>query len=97
MYLVFQVASDDVTTQRNGLVALFANIENSAMQYLQLMNHQAESNRFFQAVPVRYSAFHCFLPDEMTVIRGLILNMIGKRTRLITRVHIGKFNFWFCG
>jgi len=87
MYTVFQVASDDETTQRNGLVALYSHNESNVLDYLGLAMHQTESIRFFGAAPVRYSAVHCFLPDESSILRGFVANSVGKRTRLITRVH----------
>ena len=91
MYIIFQVASDDETTQRNGLVAVYSIFENSAVEIFQLAYHQTEAHKFFEAVPLRYSAFHCILPDGLDVLKMLILNMIGKRTRLITRIHTGMY------
>ena len=92
MYTVFQVASDDETTQRNGLVALYSHNESNVLDYLGLAMHQTESIRFFGAAPVRYSAVHCFLPDESSILRGFVANSVGKRTRLITRVHAGEYS-----
>ena len=90
MYMIFQVASDDEMTQRNGLVAVYAKHESALKDFVELAVHQRESNRFFDAVPVRYSAFHCFLSDK--ILRGMVLTMIGKRTRLITRMHTGMYS-----
>jgi len=87
MYNVFQAASDDETTQRNGLVALYDCMDNSGVHIMRMAVHQKECQKFFEAVPVRYSAFHCFLPDALDIIRGPVMNMVGKRTRLITRIH----------
>jgi len=87
MYTVFQAASDDVTTQRLGLVAVFSSVEDSTVGFFQFAYHQTECLKFFEAVPLRYSAFHCILPEGLELLKGLILNMVGKRTRLITRVH----------
>lgn len=88
MYLVFQVASDDDTTQRNGIVALYSCYSSSSLRdYLELAVHQNESIKFFEAVPLRYSAFHYFSDIGSNGLRGMVLNSIGKRTRLITRVH----------
>jgi len=52
---------------------------------VEYISHQTECIRFMDAIPMRYSAFHCFLEDDLT--RGMVLNMIGKKTRLITRIH----------
>lgn len=87
-YMIFQAAADDVTTQRNGLVAIFStNPEYKTAGFYQMAFHQNESIKFFEAVPLRYSAFHFILPSEMEFLKGFILNMIGKRMRLVTRIH----------
>ena len=91
MYFVFQVASDDETTQRNGLVAIYSRHEHEIRHYFELAIHQTESIKFFAAAPLRYSAFHCFLPNDVHHFPGLVLNMVGNRTRLITRLHTGTF------
>ena len=90
MYMMGQVASDDVCTQKNGLVVTYSrHSTNTVREIVEYGPHQTECNRWIDSVPVRISAFHCFLPDDIT--RGMILNMIGKRTRLITRIHTGAF------
>ena len=89
MYTVFQAASDDETTQRNGLVAVYSVFETSAVEIYRRAYHQTEAHKFFEAVPIRYSAFHCILPEGLDVLKVLILNMVGKKTRLITRIHSG--------
>jgi hypothetical protein len=87
MYIMGQVASDDECTQKNGLVCIYSRHSTAVREIVEYGSHQTECNRYMNSVPVRYSAFHCFLPDDIT--RGMILNMIGKRTRLITRIHTG--------
>jgi len=87
MYLIFQVASDDEITQRNGLVALFYPMDDKWKQFFPLAVFQTETKKFFDAVPLRYSAFHFFLLNEAIILRGLLFGMIGKKLRLVTRAH----------
>ena len=95
MYMMGQVASDDVCTQKNGLVVTYSrHSTNTVREIVEYGPHQTECNRWIDSVPVRISAFHCFLPDDIT--RGMILNMIGKRTRLITRIHTGASFMMIC-
>jgi hypothetical protein len=91
MYLIFQVASDDETTQCKGLVALYTLHDNSAISFVQLALHTTECKKFFDAVPLRYSAIHCFTNDDMSVILGIIFNMIGKGRNLRMRANIGAY------
>ena len=96
--MIFQAASEDETTQRNGLVAIYSRYDDNLKQFLQLAFHQAECMRLFDAVPLRYSAFHLFLPDDIHAIRGVMMNMVGKKIRLITQGHTGAFSiFRLCG
>jgi len=88
MYVIGQVASDDVCTQKNGLVNIYSQLNSDCLQIRYMIGlavQQTECQRFMDAIPLRYSANHIFVQDDVT--RGMVLNMIGKQTRLITRVH----------
>jgi hypothetical protein len=98
MYIIGQVASDDECTQKNGLVCIYSRHSTTLREVVEYASHQTECIRFVASLPVRYSAFHCFLPDD--IIKGMMLNMIGKRTRLVTRIHTGtlvRFAYLFFG
>jgi hypothetical protein len=88
-YLCFGVLAEDVTTQRNGVVSLgfFSEGDNDL-----LAMERKGFLRFFEAVPLRWSAFHLCIPSNpaYSIVKGLMLTVIPKDMRRITRVHSGK-------
>ena len=93
-YLCFAVLAEDLTTQRNGVVSLgFFSYDNNDL----LVMERKGFLRFFQAVPLRWSGFHLCIPNNpaFNVIKGLMLTVIPKEMRRITRIHSGEFNYWW--
>ena len=87
-YLCFGVLAEDLTTQRNGVVSLgFFSYDNNDL----LVMERKRFLRFFEGVPLRWSAFHLCIPNNpaYNVIKGLLLTVIPKEIRQITRVHSG--------
>lgn len=92
-YLCFGVLAEDLTTQRNGVVSVgFFSYDDNDL----LIMERKGFLRFFQAVPLRWSGFHLCIPNNpaFNVIKGLMLTVIPKDMRLITRVHSGEYNKW---
>jgi len=87
-YLCFGVLAEDLTTQRNGVVSLgFFSYENNDLLTLE----RDRFLEFFEAVPLRWSGFHLCIPNNpaYTLVKGLLLAVIPKEMRRITRVHQG--------
>jgi len=88
-YLCFGVLAEDVTTQRNGVVSIgfFSEGDNDLLA----MERECFL-RFFEAVPLRWSGFHLCIPSNPanSILIGLMLTVIPKDMRRITRVHSGK-------
>eukprot|EP00531_Pseudo-nitzschia_arenysensis_P003655 CAMPEP_0116122170 /NCGR_PEP_ID=MMETSP0329-20121206/4074_1 /TAXON_ID=697910 /ORGANISM="Pseudo-nitzschia arenysensis, Strain B593" /LENGTH=500 /DNA_ID=CAMNT_0003616005 /DNA_START=279 /DNA_END=1780 /DNA_ORIENTATION=- len=87
-YLCFGVLAEDLTTQRNGVVSLgFFSYDNNDL----LVMERKGFLRFFQAVPLRWSGFHLCIPNNpaFNLIKGLMLTVIPKEMRRITRLHSG--------
>lgn len=87
-YLAFGVLAEDLMTQRNGVVSLgFFSAEDNDL----LMLDRKGFLRFFAAVPLRWSAFHLCIPPTpaFTIFKGLILSVIPKEVRRVTRIHSG--------
>ena len=88
-YLCFGVLAEDVTTQRNGVVSLgFFSYDDNDL----LVMERKGFLQFFQAVPLRWSGFHLCIPNNpaFNVVKGLMLSVIPKDMRRITRVHSGE-------
>jgi len=87
-YLCFGVLAEDLTTQRNGVVsmAFFSNVDNDL-----LVRESKGFQQFFEAVPLRWSGFHFCLAKNpaFNLLKGLILKIIPKDMRRITRFHLG--------
>lgn len=87
-YLCFGVLAEDLTTQRNGVVSLgFFSYGNNDL----LVMEREGFLRFFEAVPLRWSGFHICIPNNpaFKILKGLMLTVIPKEMRRITRVHSG--------
>eukprot|EP00536_Pseudo-nitzschia_multiseries_P013055 jgi/Psemu1/245100/estExt_Genewise1.C_5330025 len=87
-YLCFGVLAEDLTTQRNGVVSLgFFSYKNNDL----LVMERAGFLKFFEAVPLRWSGFHLCIPSNPAykILQGLMLTVIPKEIRRITRVHVG--------
>ena len=88
-YLCFGVLAEDLTTQRNGVVSLgFFSYDDNDL----LIMERKGFVKFFQAVPLRWSGFHLCVPNNpaFNVMKGLMLSVIPKEMRRITRVHSGE-------
>lgn len=90
-YLCFGVLAEDLTSQRHGVVSLgFFSYDNNDL----LVMERKGFLRFFEAVPLRWSGFHLCIPNNpaYNLMKGLMLTVIPKEMRRITRIHSGEFN-----
>jgi len=87
-YLCFGVLAEDLTTQRNGVVSLgFFSTDNADFFSFE----QKGFLKFFAAVPLRWSGLHMCIPNNTrnNIMTGLVMTVIPKEMRRITRVHTG--------
>ena len=92
-YLCFGVLAEDLTTQRNGVVSMgFFSLGDNDLLVLEREGFR----RFFEAVPLRWSGFHLCMHKNpaFNLLKGLILKILPKDMRRITRVHFGTNAYW---
>mmetsp|Transcript_24238 Transcript_24238/g.67133 ORF Transcript_24238/g.67133 Transcript_24238/m.67133 type:complete len:498 (+) Transcript_24238:161-1654(+) len=92
VYLCFSVLSEDITTQRLGVVSLGSfTLEAEVFMRKGLREISKLIKRFFRIVPLRWSATHLCIPDDPVfhLIKSLSLFFLGIQGRRMLRIHIG--------
>jgi hypothetical protein len=87
----FGAVSDDVETQKKGLVCIFS-ADKEAIEYFTTKEDQNANARFMATNPVRYSAMHMALPREpvfQLMQAMMILELFTKADRIRTRFYPG--------
>ena len=87
-YLLFAIISEDITTQRNGMVYVGV-IGKTKLSHGG--NHMPRLRRMFGAIPLRWGAVHLCVPNEPVyqVITALFMAWIGQEGRKVLRIHRG--------
>ena len=92
---IFLVVSEDISTQKNGVIFIFSTDE-KAFNMVQNIQDRKEYALYREGSPVRRSCTHFCLPEtnniKMKHIRSVIMLAMSKEERVRTRIHMdGKF------
>eukprot|EP00536_Pseudo-nitzschia_multiseries_P002855 jgi/Psemu1/184434/e_gw1.39.18.1 len=92
VYLCFSVLSEDLTTQRLGVVSLGSfTLEAEGFLGKELRSISSLMKRFYHTVPLRWSATHLCIPDDPVfhLIKSFVLFLLGLHGRKMLRIHVG--------
>ncbi|OEU14256.1 hypothetical protein FRACYDRAFT_261924, partial [Fragilariopsis cylindrus CCMP1102] len=88
---IFLVVSEDISTQKNGVIFIFSTDE-KAFNMVQNINDRKEYALYREGSPVRRSCTHFCLPEtnniKMKHIRSVIMLAMSKEERVRTRIHM---------
>ena len=92
VYLCISVLSEDVTTQRLGVVSLASFVleaEGFMRKELRVISKLIKG--FYGIVPLRWTATHLCVPDDPVfhLIKSFALFILGSNGRRILRIHVG--------
>lgn len=87
---VFQVVSEDVETQKRGVIFVFSTSED-ALQLLSNPEAKKEYSQYREGSMVRRSCTHFCLPEnnpKMTIVRTVMMLAMPREERLRTRIYM---------
>lgn len=87
---VFQVVSEDVPTQKRGVIFVFSSDDN-ALKMISNPASKMEYSMYREATPVRRSCTHFCLPENnptMRVVRAIMMMAMSLEERVRTRIHM---------
>jgi len=87
---VFQVVSEDIETQKRGVIFVFSSNED-ALNLISNPASKTEYSLYREATPVRRSCTHFCLPEnnpKMRVIRAIMMMAMSREERVRTRIHM---------
>jgi len=87
---VFQVVSEDVETQKRGVIFVYSTDE-SALQTLSHPSDKVQYTLYREGSPVRRSCTHFCLPEnnpKMNIIRAVMMLAMPRGERVRTRIHM---------
>ena len=93
IYLIFQVAAEDETTQRNGLVTI--HIMSEGVHRSMTGENLPKLCKFFGSVfnscPLRFSAIHMCFPNKLLyqLLKPVMLMTVGNTGRKFLKIHSG--------
>eukprot|EP00536_Pseudo-nitzschia_multiseries_P013030 jgi/Psemu1/210385/e_gw1.531.4.1 len=91
-YMLFSIMSEDLSTQRNGMVyvgMLNTSISTTSDRY---SGNMPDIRRMFEAIPLFWGSVHLCVPNEpiYRLITSLFMIWIGKEGRKLLRIHRGN-------
>eukprot|EP00537_Pseudo-nitzschia_pungens_P005530 CAMPEP_0172366190 /NCGR_PEP_ID=MMETSP1060-20121228/14061_1 /TAXON_ID=37318 /ORGANISM="Pseudo-nitzschia pungens, Strain cf. cingulata" /LENGTH=679 /DNA_ID=CAMNT_0013089933 /DNA_START=111 /DNA_END=2150 /DNA_ORIENTATION=+ len=87
---IFSVVSEDIETQRRGVIFVFSTSE-EALPLLQHPNDKMEYTMYREGSPVRRSCTHFCLPEnnpKMKVVRAIMMLAMPREERIRIRIHM---------
>lgn len=87
---VFQVVSEDVETQKRGVIFIFSTDED-ALQMISNTSDKTEYSMYREGSPVRRSCTHFCLPEnnpKMRTVRAVLMLAMPREERVRTRIHM---------
>jgi len=93
VYMLFSIMSEDISTQRNGMVYIgMLNMSISTTSDRYSGNQKPRLREMYEAIPLFWGAVHLCVPDEpiYRLITSLFMVWIGKEGRKLLRIHRGN-------
>uniref|UniRef100_A0A7S4EL90 DUF6824 domain-containing protein n=1 Tax=Pseudo-nitzschia australis TaxID=44445 RepID=A0A7S4EL90_9STRA len=87
---IFSVVSEDIETQKRGVVFIFSTSE-KALMVLQNPDDKVAYSMYREGCPVRRSCTHFCLPEnkpKMRIVRAVMMLAMPRQERIRTRVHM---------
>ena len=85
---VFQVVSEDIETQKRGVIFIFSSDENALNV---ISSSKTEYSLYREGSPVRRSCTHFCLPEnnpKMRIVRAIMMLAMSREERVRTRIHM---------
>eukprot|EP00535_Pseudo-nitzschia_heimii_P009271 CAMPEP_0197177844 /NCGR_PEP_ID=MMETSP1423-20130617/3306_1 /TAXON_ID=476441 /ORGANISM="Pseudo-nitzschia heimii, Strain UNC1101" /LENGTH=658 /DNA_ID=CAMNT_0042627457 /DNA_START=122 /DNA_END=2098 /DNA_ORIENTATION=- len=90
---VFQVVSEDIETQKRGVIFVYSSDEN-ALTLISNSASKREYNLYREGSPVRRSCTHFCLPEDnpkMRIVRAIMMLAMSREERVRTRIQMDGF------
>ena len=92
VYMLYAIMSEDISTQRNGLVYIGMINKTRVQKKIKGSNSLMHVRRMFEAMPLIWGAVHLCVPNipVYRVITALFMTWIGAEGRQLMRIHRGN-------